>query len=122
MANTLNPGSIGSSSSAKGPPMHGEPVPDRQTDHDVVGITEGDTEHGMQLGGLLDQPDHLLGLIADVFGRCAKMEQASQRCGSAPSVAHRSTQSSSRMVHLVEPILEVADLGGQAAIAEDSAE
>ena len=51
---------------------------DRHPHHDVVALAERDGEDGVQFFLLLDEPHHLLGLVAEVLGRLGELEKAAQ--------------------------------------------
>ena len=52
---------------------HGDPY------HHFVALPQRDLDDRMHLLVLLDQPDHLLGRVAEVLGGLGQMEQAAQR-------------------------------------------
>ncbi len=90
----------------------------RHPHHDLVGLAQGDAEDGVDVLVLLDDPHHLLGGVADVLGGLRQVQQPAQRrrvevLGAGPQHPQLET-----VLHLVEPVLEVADLGGQALVAE----
>ena len=60
-------------------PRRPTPLGDRHPHDDVVGLAEGEGEDRVELLLLLDEPHHLLGLVAEVLGGLGQVEQAAQR-------------------------------------------
>ena len=73
----------------------------------------------MHLLVALDEPHHLLGRVGEVLRGLRQVQQAPERRG--VEVLRRGPQHPElqAVLHLVEPVLEVVDLGGQAGVAED---
>ena len=94
------------------------PVGDGDPHDDVVGLAEGDGEDRVELLRLLHEPDHLLGLVAEVLGCLGQVEEPAQR--RRIEVADRGPQHPEleAVLHLVEAVLEVPDLGGEPGVAE----
>ena len=67
---------------------------DRHPDDDVVRLAKRDAQDRVQLLPLLDEPHHLLGLVAEVRGGLGQVQGAQRRW--VEVVAARSTHSSSR--------------------------
>ena len=72
----------------------------------------------MHLLALLDEPHHLPGGVAELLGRAAEVQEPTQR--RRVDVLGRGAQHPDleALAHLVEPVLEVADLGGEALVVE----
>ena len=75
-------------------------------------------EHRVHLLVLLDEPHHLLGGVADLLGRAAEVQEPAQR--RRVDLLGRGAQHPDleALAHLVEPVLEVTDLGGEALVVE----
>ena len=75
-------------------------------------------EDRVQVLGLLHQPDHLLGLVAEVLGRRGQAQEAPQLARLHAGAGRPQHPQLEPVVHLVEAVLEVADLGRQDGIAQ----
>ena len=118
MASTLNPESVCSRSADSLAPSAAEPGATGTLQHDLVRVAERDPEDRVHVLVLLDQPDHLLRLVADVLGGLRQVQQAPQRRGVdvlGPGPEHPQLEA---VLHLVEPVVQVADLGGQALVGQ----
>ena len=93
-------------------------LPDRDAHDDLVRVTERDRQDRVELLLLLDQPHHLLRRVAEVLGRLRQVEQTPERRGIDAVVARAQHPELQPVLHLVESILELADLGGEALIAQ----
>ncbi len=95
---------------------------DRDPHDHLVGVAERDRQDRVQLLLLLDEPHHLLGGVAEVLGRLRQVQQAAQRRRVDAVVAGSEHPELEAVLHLVEAVLELAHLGGQALVAQHSAE
>jgi hypothetical protein len=102
----------------EGGAVDGGPLGDRVADHDLVGLAEGDPEDRVELLVLLDHPDHHLGLVADVLGGLGQVQQAPKRRRLEVGAGGAQHPELEVVLHLVQAVLEVADLGGKAAVAQ----
>ena len=99
-------------------PVGRRPAGDRHPHDDVVALAQRDLQDGVDLFALLDEPDHLLGRVAQVLGRLGEVEQAPQRRGVDVGGRRPQHPQLEPVLHLVEPVLEVAHLGGQAEVGQ----
>ena len=72
----------------------------------------------MQFLVLLDQPHHGLGLVADVLGRLGELQEASQGRRIETAAGRPQDPELQVVLHLVQAVLEMAHLGGQAAVGQ----
>ncbi len=90
----------------------------RESNHHLVGLAQGDAQDRGELLALLDQPDHGPGLITEVLGRLGQVQQAPER-RRVQSLGGRTEHPEFEVVlHLVEAFLEMAHLGGQPSVTE----
>src|SRR6266511_2679173 len=103
---------------AQGPAVERGARRDRHAGDHLVAVAQGQSEHRVHLFALLDQPHHLLGGVAELLGRAAEVQQAAERrridlLGGAAQ--HPDLEA---LAHLVEPVLEVIHLGGEALVVQ----
>ena len=94
------------------------PCRHRHPHHHFFGIAERQRQDRVELLTLLDEPDHLLGGVADLLGRLAQVDQAAQPRGVEPVLGRPQDPELETLLHLVQAILEVVHLCGQSLVSQ----